>query len=140
MRLRRKHFRRIGIDIAGFGLIILSPFAGLLPGPGGLPVFIAGLGILALNYDWAKRLVDNFEQKYNDFVQKHLVNNKKVSRTVDLLSLIILFTGLFTLLNAELRFFQVMGLGLTSFSIFVIISNQDRFRRLYKFIIKKLKR
>jgi hypothetical protein len=135
IKLRKKHFRKIAIDIAGFGLIILSPFAGLLPGPGGLPIFIAGLGILAINYDWAKRLVDNFEQKYNKFVEKYLINNRKNSLIVDILSVSIILIGIFTALMADTKIFTFFGIGMISFGSFILISNQNRLKNA----IKKIK-
>ncbi len=42
-------------DIAGVSLLILVPFLGPLPGPGGIPLLLAGLGLLAMNHDWADR-------------------------------------------------------------------------------------
>ena len=40
----------------GLLLVIISPFTGLLPGPGGIPVFLLGIAILASEYDWAERI------------------------------------------------------------------------------------
>ena len=138
-KIEKKHIRRIAIDIAGFGLIIISPFVSLLPGPGGLPVFIAGLGILSLNYDWAKRILENFEQRYKDFVDKHLVKNKKVSRLIDLLCLIIIATGIFILLNAQALIFRSLSNSFISFGTIVIISNQKRLDKFMKKVKRKRK-
>ena len=46
--------------ILGVGLffVILSPFTGVLPGPGGIPVFLIGIAILATEYTWARRIRD----------------------------------------------------------------------------------
>ena len=133
--LGKKQLKRIAVDIAGFGLIFVSPFVSLLPGPGGLPVFIAGLGILSLNYDWAKNLLKNFDKRYNDFVNKYLVGNKKIAHTIDVLSLIIITTGIYTLTNAENIILKVFSFGLISFGGFIVISNQKRLEK----ILKKLK-
>lgn len=42
-------------DLAGVICLILVPILGPLPGPGGIPLLIAGLGLLAANHDWADR-------------------------------------------------------------------------------------
>jgi hypothetical protein len=55
---------RTSLVVLGFVLMILSPVAGIVPGPGGIFVFAAGLA-LALKYsDWAKR-------KYVAFKRAH---------------------------------------------------------------------
>lgn len=42
-------------DTAGVFCLLLVPFLGPLPGPGGIPLLLAGLGLLASNHDWADR-------------------------------------------------------------------------------------
>jgi len=39
----------------GWLLIVVSPFVGVLPGPGGIFVFAAGVALLIRNSCWAKR-------------------------------------------------------------------------------------
>lgn len=48
--------KRVMIDAAGYLLIIAAGLTGWLPGPGGIPLFIAGLGLLSINNKWAKDL------------------------------------------------------------------------------------
>lgn len=48
---------RTGVAILGGLLIILAPLTGWLPGPGGIPLFIAGLAVLASEFEWAQRLL-----------------------------------------------------------------------------------
>lgn len=51
-----KSFRRPIALFVGFSLIILAGLIGWLPGPGGIPLFILGIAILASEYEWADRL------------------------------------------------------------------------------------
>jgi hypothetical protein len=54
----RKHLiYRIGVGIVGGLLIIAAPLTGWLPGPGGIPLLIAGLAVLASEFEWAQRLL-----------------------------------------------------------------------------------
>ena len=48
---------RIGVGIVGGLLLILAPLTGWLPGPGGIPLFIAGLAVLASEFEWAQVLM-----------------------------------------------------------------------------------
>jgi hypothetical protein len=55
---------RTGLFLLGCLLVILSPAFGVLPGPGGIIVFGAGLA-LALKYsEWAKRHYVRFKRKH----------------------------------------------------------------------------
>jgi hypothetical protein len=44
--------------VIGMLFVIISPFTGVLPGPGGIPIFLIGVAILATEFEWAKRLRD----------------------------------------------------------------------------------
>ncbi|GAA2183909.1 hypothetical protein GCM10009785_29580 [Brooklawnia cerclae] len=47
---------RIAVGVIGAVLIIAAPLTGWLPGPGGIPLFLAGMAVLASEFMWAKRL------------------------------------------------------------------------------------
>ena len=44
--------------IVGFFFIIAAALTGWLPGPGGIPLFLIGIAVLATEYKWAKKLQD----------------------------------------------------------------------------------
>jgi hypothetical protein len=48
----------------GFLLIVLSAFVGPIPGPGGIIVFAAGLGLVLKYSGWAKRAYVRFKRKH----------------------------------------------------------------------------
>lgn len=62
--LKRHWFRIPGtirkplVLIIGLALVIISPFTGVLPGPGGIPIFLVGVAILSTEFEWAQRLRD----------------------------------------------------------------------------------
>ena len=56
----------MGVGVVGGVLIIAAPLTGWLPGPGGIPLFIAGLAILASEFEWAQRLL----YKVKDWVKE----------------------------------------------------------------------
>ena len=63
MELLRRNGKRVAIDTAGYLLILAAGLTGWLPGPGGIPLFIAGLSLLSINNKWAKDL--------REYVLKH---------------------------------------------------------------------
>lgn len=48
--------RRIGIDAAGYTMILTGIAIGWLPGPGFTPLFLGGLALLSIHNPWARRL------------------------------------------------------------------------------------
>ncbi|MGI5952267.1 MAG: PGPGW domain-containing protein [Brooklawnia sp.] len=45
---------RIGVGVLGAALVIAAPLTGWLPGPGGIPLFLAGMALLSTEFIWAK--------------------------------------------------------------------------------------
>lgn len=54
---------RTTLFVVGLLLIIVSPLAGAIPGPGGVFVFAAGLALALKNSEWAKRQYVRFKRK-----------------------------------------------------------------------------
>ncbi|HSH18769.1 MAG TPA: PGPGW domain-containing protein [Candidatus Saccharimonadales bacterium] len=50
--------RKPFVLVIGLALVIISPFTGVLPGPGGIPIFLLGVAILSTEFEWAQRLRD----------------------------------------------------------------------------------
>ena len=50
------HVRKVIVLIIGMTFVIAAPFAAVFPGPGGIPIFLIGVAILATEFQWAERL------------------------------------------------------------------------------------
>ncbi len=48
---------RVGVGVAGVSIMLLAIAIGWLPGPGGIPLFLVGLAVLATEFVWAGRLL-----------------------------------------------------------------------------------
>jgi len=55
---------RQGLFLLGILLIIVSPLVGAIPGPGGVIVFAAGLGLVLKYSGWAKRQYVRFKRAH----------------------------------------------------------------------------
>lgn len=53
---------RTAMFVTGILLMLLSPLAGAIPGPGGIFVFAGGLALTLRNSDWAKRQYVKFKR------------------------------------------------------------------------------
>lgn len=56
MDFLRRNTRRVLTDAAGYLLLILAVLSSPLPGPGGIPIALAGLAVLSIHNEWARRL------------------------------------------------------------------------------------
>lgn len=132
MAKEKKHgfAKRIAIDIAGFSMIIAAPLIGWLPGPGGIPLFLAGLGVLSLNYEWPERVIKHFDEQRVDFTERYLVKNKKVSRAIDIASVVLILIALTLILTQQSIVIRGMSVGLITLSIITLLSNQKRIDKL----------
>ena len=87
----KKYGKLILFDtLAGICFIGVLLF-GWLPGPGGIPLLLAGLGFLAVNHDWAERWLETVKVKGKSFKTIIFPPNLWVRRIYDLLS-VSLFT------------------------------------------------
>jgi membrane-bound ClpP family serine protease len=58
MKRLLRFWKIVVLDVLGVALMILAVLTGWLPGPGGIPLFIIGLSLLAINHEWAERYID----------------------------------------------------------------------------------
>lgn len=142
MKLQKKQrplYQRILIDIAGFGLMIISPFLGWLPGPGGIPLFLAGLGLVSLNHEWAENLLKNFERKREELTEKYLMSSPGVSQAIDVVFLLAMVGGVHVAATQDQIVIKGLGLGTITISLIILLSNQKRIEKIGNFF-KKHKR
>jgi hypothetical protein len=55
---------RQALFLSGILLVIISPLVGAIPGPGGVIVFAAGLGLMLKYSEWAKRQYVRFKRAH----------------------------------------------------------------------------
>ena len=128
----RPLYQRIAIDVAGFGLMIISPFLGWLPGPGGIPLFLAGLGLVSLNHEWAENILKDFERKRIELTDKYLMASPRISLTIDVLCTGLLCVGAFIAFTQDSLAIRASGIGLISGMLLILASNQKRYERFKK--------
>ncbi|WP_303539343.1 PGPGW domain-containing protein [Sphingomonas natans] len=63
MKAQTGHMRLCLLGLGWF-LVVLSPFVGVLPGPGGIFVFAAGLVLLLRNSAWARRRYAQLKRRW----------------------------------------------------------------------------
>ncbi|MDQ0250246.1 hypothetical protein J2W22_002310 [Sphingomonas kyeonggiensis] len=67
MARKRSPLVRTILVITGFVVIALSPLVGIIPGPGGILVFAAGLVLVLQNANWAQRAFCRMKRRWPRF-------------------------------------------------------------------------
>lgn len=128
-RLKRQA-KRILTDAAGYLLILAAIATGWLPGPGGIPLAIAGLGLLSINNAWAMRLRVYVLKNSGKLATILFPPNPLVQWAYD--GLVVVLLVLTAFLEARHASVLQMGLGVSAFFVAVLIAltNRDRLKNL----------
>lgn len=66
---RKYRIYRAVVGVVGVLLILLGVTTGWLPGPGGIPLVLLGLAVLASEFPWAHRLLQRARVKAHEFTE-----------------------------------------------------------------------
>jgi hypothetical protein len=126
----KRHAKRIIYDIVGMFLIILSPFLGAIPGPGGLIVFFAGLSILAVHNDWAKNLLVWARKNVSSLLDIVFTENKNVQIAHDCIGIVALISAIISILMLKPPLLYILPTMLTAMGLFWLLYNRKRYKKL----------
>ncbi len=73
-----RHTRRVVVTAVGLAVVVVGVLLLVLPGPG-LLVVIAGLALLATEYEWARRLLERAREKSRSAASKFRSRNSAPS-------------------------------------------------------------
>lgn len=127
--------KRIAVDVAGYACLILVPFVGWLPGPGGIPLLLAGLGLLSINNPWAKKAL-HYVRESSDSLRDLVFPDKKIIQWAwDVFVVCLLIGGYLVESNLDGLFFRAVSIGMYALASTTFMFNRHRLRWLEK--IKK---
>ena len=121
---------RVLVDTAGYLLLVAAALTGWLPGPGGIPIAVAGLGLLSIHNKWAKDLREWVLENGGKILPILFPKHPVAQWTYDFVA-----TGLFALsvyLGWRHAAIWQVSLAASAFFLagFVALMNRDRLQRL----------
>ena len=125
-----KLIKRIALDGLGVFLIIIAVPIGWLPGPGGIPLVLIGLGLLAKNNKWAKNLMNNFEAKARHYSDIIMHANPVLKFALDIISFVALGLGIYLTLKMN-GSYAVVGMAPITSGFILLLLNRKRGIRIY---------
>ena len=116
----------VAYDIAGITCLLLVPFLGPLPGPGGIPLLLAGFGLLAVNHDWADDAIIYVKKHSDNLIKVVFPDRTFIKWAWDIgLSLLFIF-GLWGETLSESFVFTILGLLINAGATTLFMFNRGR--------------
>lgn len=129
---------RIATDTLGVLLILAAIFFGWLPGIGGIPLFFAGLGLLAINNHWARRLLQYSKDQGAKFYQKIFTNHPHLMLLYDILAVGLAATSVSLLIFYDSVVIRTVSFFLLTLAGLVFFANRGRLQKAYTYLKRKL--
>lgn len=136
-RLLKRYGKIILFDFLALLCFIGVILFGWIPGPGGIPLFLLGLSLLAVNHDWAERWLETAKHKGVTFKKWLFPNVQWIRHTYDIGSIALFAAGLYGLLNTNKRWLEGLMVAVMIFSLFVFLLNRDRFDKISSLFKRK---
>lgn len=112
----------------GLVLVISAPLVGWIPGPGGIILFLAGIAVLASEFEWAKQVENFFLKTMPKEIEKRWQPTPKWEATFDVTAILLLLAALSA---ATMDWWApVLSFGIAAICLFLF--NRDRLSRLKK--------
>lgn len=121
-----RNTKRIIIDFSGYFLVLLSPFVGLLPGPGGIALFLGGLGLLSLNNRWARQLREYAIKHGGRMIEILFPRNTTIEWLYDILVITLLALASVLVWQRSAVWQLSLAIGGYFAALFVTLMNRDR--------------
>ena len=118
--------RRSIVFVAGMLLVTIAPFIGALPGPGGVLVFLAGIAVLASEFDWAENLKEVITTKAPEEVKKRWKPTPKWQVVFDITTVGLLAGAV----SFYLHKVYLPVVSLTAVAVAIATFNRNRLERL----------
>lgn len=122
--------KRLGTDVLGVALMLASIPLAWVPGPGGLPLFLAGLGLLSINHHWARRLLIRAKQHGLQVSKLILRENLWWQRGIDLVAIATIVSAIWLFLAVEQLPLKAISFSLVFIGTYLLLSNRQRLARL----------
>ncbi len=114
------------LDTLGVLLMLAGLAFGWIPGPGGLPLFLAGLGLLSINHEWARRWFAQLKKRGFKVKDKIFVDHSFVKAAYDLIAVILVLNGIYLLATSSRTLYLSIGMFALFAGVGLFLGNRQR--------------
>ena len=128
--------KKILIDIAGFAMLLGALAFGWIPGPGGMPLLLGGLGLLSINHAWARKLLTTIKEKGTSLYTIFFPDNKKIHWLYDIVGIIVGSLALYIITLETKNLTQSLAVAVVFISFGLLVTNRRRLEKLSSLVNK----
>lgn len=132
-----KLLKTIAMDTLGVVLILAAILFGWLPGIGGIPLFLVGLSLLAINHTWAKRLLTYAKERGMKLLDILFNEHPAIVVLYDIATVLLAGGGVLLLINYSHNAVRAVATLLFMFSLGLFLGNRKRLLRILRKIQRK---
>lgn len=121
-----KYSKLVILDTVGILLIIASVAFGWLPGPGGIPLFLAGLAVLSVHHEWAKRWFEYIKRHGFKFLRNIFSDNNMIKNIYDMFSVVAIAGAIYLLISSHSNFNRGLAIFLLFTGCGLFLGNRGR--------------
>lgn len=122
--------KTILIDTLGVLCIIAAVLTGWLPGPGGIPLFLIGLSLLAINHTWARKHMDTLKNYADRLSDQIFIADPTVQLLYDIFGPILMIVGSYLVWRHSAMWLVSVGIVLFFMGVTILSGNRQRWPRL----------
>lgn len=137
MHSLKKFLKRFGTDIAGYTCLLLVVPVGWLPGPGGIPLLIAALGLLSVHNPWAKKLLDYVKLHSDSLRAIFFPRRKNIERAWDVFAVLMFITAFAVSTQSEILPIRIGATIMGAASTTIFMFNRRRLEQLQRKFSRK---
>lgn len=125
-----RFWKIILLDTLGVLLMIAALLTGWLPGPGGIPLFLVGLSLLAIHHDWAQKYIDKIKDFANSIGDQIFVEDKDVQLIYDIICPPMVAGGVYLLWLHNATWQITVGIFMIVTGVTILAGNRQRIKKL----------
>lgn len=125
------------LDAIGVLFMIAAILTGWLPGPGGIPLFIVGLSLFAINHEWAERYIDMLKKYADRLGDLIFIETPRWQLLYDIIAPLAIGGGVLLLLNQSALWMLSLGIFFIGLGITLFLGNRHRYRETKKRLLGK---
>lgn len=131
--------KAILVDILGFTLILVAIPIGWLPGPGGIPLIILGLSLLATNHEWAERIMNRLKAEVYSASKRVTEADPVTKWGIDIIGIVFIAGAVILLTQFTKSITTAAAISFCIAATILLVTNQNRHKRLWRKVSKKHK-
>lgn len=129
--------KAILVDILGVLCIIAAPLLGWLPGPGGIPLLILGLSLLATNHEWAERVMNRVKEETSKATKRVSEADPVTKWTIDIMGILFIAVAVLLVTQFTRSITITAAISLTIAAVVLLATNQNRYQKAWHKVYKK---